>query len=355
MTAWLRDFWYLALPSRAVGQKRLVGKVMLGEPLVFGRDGAGKIFALRDICPHRGIPLHHGWVEGDGVRCCYHGWKFSTADGRCLDIPSLVEGQNLRLDRIRVHAPAVREAQGNVWVWFPREAGPGGAGATVDSAALPPPPIAPDVGERAPAVSIAMDFACNVDDAALGLMDPTHAAYVHTSWWWRKSPWKVRLKEKSYIPFENGFRMERIVLGEKGSKPYRLLGRNTSSEITFQLPGVRIEHVKGDRHSVVSLTAITPTTEKLCEVHQRIYWTVPGLGVIRPFVRHFARIFLGQDRDVVVKQQEGLAYSPPLMLVDDADTQAKWYHRLKQEYLKAQDENRPFRNPVEARVLRYQS
>jgi prophage tail gpP-like protein len=58
---------------------------------------------------------------------------------------------------------------------------------------------------------------------------------------------------------------------------------------------------------------------------------------------------------VVVKQQEGLAYKPNLMLVDDADTQAKWYHRLKQEYLKAQEEGRPFKNPVEARVLRYQS
>jgi hypothetical protein len=93
----------------------------------------------------------------------------------------------------------------------------------------------------------------------------------------------------------------------------------------------------------------------LTEVHQRIYWTLPALGWARPFVRHFARIFLGQDRDVVVKQQEGLAYKPNLMLIDDADTQAKWYHRLKQEYLKAQEEGRPFRNPVEARVLRYQS
>jgi phenylpropionate dioxygenase-like ring-hydroxylating dioxygenase large terminal subunit len=349
MTAWLRDFWYLALPSRALRRNRLVGKVMLGEPLVFGRDGAGRAFALRDICPHRGIPLHHGWIEGDGVRCCYHGWKFATADGRCLDIPSLVPEQKLHLDRIRVAAPAVREVQGNVWVWFARD------GAGPDAASLPPPPTVPDMGERGPAVSIAMDFACNVDDAALGLMDPTHAAFVHTSWWWRRSPWKVRLKEKSYVPFEHGFRMERIVLGDRGSKPYRLLGRNTSSEITFQLPGVRIEHVKGDRHSVVSLTAITPMTEKMSEVHQCIYWTLPGLGLFRPAVRHFARIFLGQDRDVVVKQQEGLAYEPNLMLVDDADTQAKWYHRLKQEYLKAQEEGRPFRNPVEPRVLRYRS
>ncbi len=35
---------------------------------------------------------------------------------------------------------------------------------------------------------------------------------------------------------------------------------------------------------------------------------------------------------VVIKQQEGLSYHPALMLIDDADTQAKWYNRLKQEY-----------------------
>ena len=349
MTAWLRDCWYLALPSRDLGGGRLVPKVMLGEPLVFGRDASGRVFALRNSCPHRGIPLHHGWLDGDGVRCCYHGWKFAAADGRCLDIPSLVPEQKLHLERIRVAAPPVREAQGNVWVWFARD------GAEIDAAALPPPPLAPDIGERAPAVAIAMDFACNVDDAALGLMDPTHAAFVHTSWWWRKNPKKVRPKEKSYIPYGAGFRMERIVLGEKGSKPYRLLGRGTSSEITFELPGLRIEHVKGDRHSVVALTAITPCEANRTEVHQRIYWTLPALGWARPLVRHLARVFLGQDRDVVVKQQEGLAYKPNLMLVDDADTQAKWYHRLKQEYLKAQEEGRPFRNPVEARLLRYQS
>lgn len=350
MTAWLRDCWYLALPSRAVKRNGLVGKTMLGEPLVIGRDGDGKIFALRDICPHRGIPLRHGWVEGDGVRCCYHGWKFATADGRCLDIPSLAPGQKLHLDRIRVPAPPVREVQGNVWVYFPRP-----NAAPVESAQLPSPPVLPDIGERAPAVAIAMDFACNIDDAALGLMDPTHAAYVHTSWWWRKNARKVRLKEKSYVPFGAGFRMERLVLGDKGAKPYRLLGRNTSTEISFTLPAVRVEHVKGDRHSVIALTAITPIAEKRSEVHQLIYWTLPGLGFARPFVRHFARLFLAQDHDVVVKQQEGLAHNPTLMLIDDADTQAKWYYRLKQEYLKAQDENRPFQNPIEPRVLRYQS
>lgn len=58
---------------------------------------------------------------------------------------------------------------------------------------------------------------------------------------------------------------------------------------------------------------------------------------------------------MVIKQQEGLSYHPSLMLIDDADTQAKWYFSLKREYERSQQENRPFNNPVEAKILRWRS
>ena len=54
-------------------------------------------------------------------------------------------------------------------------------------------------------------------------------------------------------------------------------------------------------------------------------------------------------------QSEGLRHRPPLMFVDDADTQAKWYHRLKNEYVRAAAEKRPFVNPMKERVLRFRS
>ena len=41
--------------------------------------------------------------------------------------------------------------------------------------------------------------------------------------------------------------------------------------------------------------------------------------------------------------------------IDDADTQAKWYYRLKREYRHARAEGRPFRNPVESRTLEWRS
>lgn len=54
-----------------------VGVQLLGENLVLFRDSQGKVHCLGDVCPHRGAPLHQGWVaEADGhscVVCPYHG------------------------------------------------------------------------------------------------------------------------------------------------------------------------------------------------------------------------------------------------------------------------------------------
>ena len=55
------------------------------------------------------------------------------------------------------------------------------------------------------------------------------------------------------------------------------------------------------------------------------------------------------------RQQQGLRFDPPLMLIDDADTQAKWYYRLKREYRRAHAEGRPFENPIKPRVLEWRS
>ena len=62
-----------------------------------------------------------------------------------------------------------------------------------------------------------------------------------------------------------------------------------------------------------------------------------------------------QDRLVVTKQREGLAFEPNLMLINDADRQARWYFQIKREYAQAQAEGRPFTNPIEPAVLTWRS
>ena len=100
---------------------------------------------------------------------------------------------------------------------------------------------------------------------------------------------------------------------------------------------------------------MTPLGPGESEVNHAIYWTLPWLGPAKPLLRPFVRAFLGQDRDIMTKQQEGLRFQPLLLLVGDADQQARWYHRLKLEYVRARAEGRPFVNPVKDRVLRWRS
>ncbi len=341
----LKNFWYLVMPGNQLRAGATQALTVMGEPLLLGRDRDGRAFALLDICPHRGIPLHYGSFDGREVTCCYHGWKFAP-DGRCTEIPSLLPDQDFDISRIKARSFPLREVQGNIWVYFTDRRDD-------DGGARPPPEIV-GVGDGPPLTSISQTFPCDIDQAAFGLMDPTHAAFVHTSWWWKKDARRLRQKEKHFEPAPLGWRMTRHRLPSE-HRAYKLLGSNVTTEITYSLPGVRIEQIQGERHAAASLTAITPVDGETTVVHQSLYCTLGWAGLIKPLATRLAHVFLGQDRDVVVKQQEGLKHQPTLMLIDDADTQAKWFYRVKKEWQRAAAEGRAFENPVKARTLRWRS
>jgi phenylpropionate dioxygenase-like ring-hydroxylating dioxygenase large terminal subunit len=349
MTTLLHDCWYVALPGRQLKPGEMIHKKILGKPVLVGRRKDGEVCAMRDICPHRGIPLQYGWMDGDNVCCRYHGWKFSTHNGSCKEIPSLTEHDDLDISRIQVTTYACREVQGNIWVYFAMDTDKG-----TDFATIPPVPTIPDFGKIEPGISEVIHFACNIDHAIIGLMDPAHGPHIHSSWWWRSGPQKFRVKEKQYEPVTQGFRLVPYDM-PVSARPYKLLGDKVSIEIIFELPSVRTEILRGDRYSACLLTTITPIDENECEAFQSIYWTIPWIGVFKPLLKLLTRQFLAQDRDAIIQQQEGLRHNPALMLIDDADTQAKWYFRLKQEYQKSKAENRLFKNPVEPRILRWRS
>lgn len=337
----LSDIWYYAMPSRDLRPGRLQAKTMFNQPLLFGRTNDGAPFALLDICPHRGIPLRHGRFDGQEVECCYHGWRFDRT-GTCTAIPSLVEGQNVNLSRIKVQHFSCHEAAGNLWVF-----------AGEDPSVAPPPPTLPDTGTDTPRLITAMRFPCHMDHAVVGLMDPAHGPFVHRSWWWRSGR-SIHAKSKKFGPAELGFSMLRHQ-PSANSAGYRLLGGKPATEITFRLPGIRIEHITAGANTIVGLTAVTPITDTETQITHVMYWNIPWLTALRPLLKVVARTFINQDRRVIVQQQDGLRHDPSLMLINDADIQAKWYYRLKQAWANARAEGTPFENPVPETTLHWRS
>jgi hypothetical protein len=110
----------------------------------------------------------------------------------------------------------------------------------------------------------------------------------------------------------------------------------------------------GRRFDVIGLTCCTPIDAQTTEATQIFYW--PGwLGFIKPFFMALGSTFLGHDRKIVELQREGLKFDPPLMLIQDSDVPAMWYHRLKKAWAESVATGARFANPIQEKTLRWRS
>lgn len=82
------DHWYPLAWSHEVKRGKTYGTTFGGEPVVLYRTESDVVHALEDRCAHRQVPLHMGVVDGDGIRCGYHGWTYDCS-GKCTDVPYL--------------------------------------------------------------------------------------------------------------------------------------------------------------------------------------------------------------------------------------------------------------------------
>src|SRR5712692_7402923 len=83
----LRRYWQpVAVAKELTRDKAAMRVKVMDEDLVVFRDKQGRYGCLAERCSHRGASLYYGYVEDDGLRCAYHGWKYD-ADGKCLEQP----------------------------------------------------------------------------------------------------------------------------------------------------------------------------------------------------------------------------------------------------------------------------
>jgi phenylpropionate dioxygenase-like ring-hydroxylating dioxygenase large terminal subunit len=333
--------WYPALRTSTLRKGKTSTVLLLGQPLLLGRKNDNALFAMRDLCPHRGIPLSAGWFDGETVQCKYHGWKFEPCSGQCQEIPSLTGLDILQPTKIYATSYPCEERDGYAWVYLPE------AGAGRVTSELPPVPEVPKFSDNFRSAHLAADLPCNVDHGIIGLMDPAHGPFVHQAWWWRSQA-SIHEKVKHFEPIPNGFRMSSHA-PSSNSAPYKLLGvygEPITTTIDFVLPNRRYETIRAGGKWFSSITTVTPITPSTCRIDVfaawNVFYNVPGVTSI---ARFFGARFVRQDQQTMIEQARGLRFRPALMLIDDADKPAKWYFALKQARLNGSSDH-PLAGPV---------
>jgi phenylpropionate dioxygenase-like ring-hydroxylating dioxygenase large terminal subunit len=342
----LWGFWYPVLRSNQIRGRKLATSTRLEVPLVLGRDASGKAFALRDVCPHRAFPLSLGRYDGHTVECAYHGWRFEAHTGQCRVVPSVTQDSKLQCDRIYAGSFPCEERDGHVWVFFSNAEGRSQAGR------IPSAPELPKYSGRYRIAHLSATLNCSMDTAIIGLMDPAHGPFVHRSWWWR-SRHSIREKQKSFEPIPQGFRMSPHS-PSANSAPYKLLkiyAAAVTTQIDFVLPNMRTEEIRCGRYWFTNRTTVTPIRRDLCRLDFCAAWNLfSWFPFVAPLLHFFGKRFIAQDQRVIELQKPGLQVQPRMMLIDDADRQARWYFQLKSAYLASQQSGLPMQHPLEGPV-----
>ena len=139
----------------------------LGQDMVLFRDDQGTWGLIDRGCPHRGADMGFARFEGDGLRCPFHGWKFSTT-GECTDTPGERAGSHL-CKHVRARSYPVQERSGVVFAWLG------------DEGSVPPPLPALDCLTAPSTHTFAFKglWNCNWLQAFEVGIDPVHASFLH--------------------------------------------------------------------------------------------------------------------------------------------------------------------------------
>lgn len=111
---YMRRFWHPVMIASDLANNKAKPLHVLGESFTIYRGGDG-IARLTDFrCPHRGTQMNTGTVEGDSLRCGYHGWRFDGT-GRCVEQPG--EPQPF-LDKVSMKSYPVEEYLGLIFCYL---------------------------------------------------------------------------------------------------------------------------------------------------------------------------------------------------------------------------------------------
>ncbi len=117
---YMRKFWHPVQRAEDIKAGWAKPIRILSEDFTLYRGEGGKPQVVEFRCPHRQSQLSVGWVEGDALRCRFHGWKFNGS-GQCIEQPA---EQEAFTDKVRIRSYPTEESLGMIFVYFGEGAPP---------------------------------------------------------------------------------------------------------------------------------------------------------------------------------------------------------------------------------------
>lgn len=160
---YLRSFWQPIYHAKDLAPGRARPIRAMSEDFTLYRGETGKPHLVDLRCAHRGSQLSVGWVEGDDIRCLYHGWKYD-AEGQCVEQPAEPEPF---CHKVEIGSYPVREYLGLIFAYFGENEPP----------EFPHYPDFEDTDGRLEHASYTRR--CNYYQNLENFLDATHVGFVH--------------------------------------------------------------------------------------------------------------------------------------------------------------------------------
>lgn len=157
--------WYIACFDDELKKEQLLRRKIVGHELVIFKNVKGEVAVLEDRCCHRNVHLSLGYVQGDHIKCGYHGWEYNTT-GKCVHIPVLEPHQIS--DKACVKSYPIQFKYQAYWVYI------GDESLMVDA----PIPEMPEL-DKFPFVHNAHILEGSIKLVAESLFDAQHINHVH--------------------------------------------------------------------------------------------------------------------------------------------------------------------------------
>ena len=191
----LKNCWYVAAWDHELIDGAKLARTILDKPVVLYQGESGRVVAMEDRCCHRGAPLSMGRIEGDCIRCMYHGMKYDPS-GRCIQIP----GQDVIPAKLGVRSYPVVARDHLVWIWM-------GDPARADPALIVDyEPLHDPAWRGMPAY---LHYDANWLLIVDNLSDFAHLAFVHTKTLGGSEEYAYQTRPLNIERLADGFRVER--------------------------------------------------------------------------------------------------------------------------------------------------